>query len=86
MGWIALGMKLFPYIVEAVQWVERFVTTKGKRKQDAAVYLVRSLLGVVEQGKGRDLLDDDEVEASTRAVIDAVVSLNNLLAKKKNSE
>jgi hypothetical protein len=86
MGWIALGMKLLPYIVESVQWVERFVTTKGRQKQDAAIFLVRSLLGVVEQGKGKDLLDDDEVEASARAVIDAVVSLNNLIAKKNSSE
>ena len=33
MGWLALGMKLLPYIVEAVTWV----TEIGQRKQDAAV-------------------------------------------------
>ncbi len=26
MGWITLGMKLLPYIVEAVTWVEKFIT------------------------------------------------------------
>ena len=30
MAWITLGMKLLPFIVEAVQWVEKFVTEKGK--------------------------------------------------------
>ena len=84
MGWIALGMKLLPYIVEAVQWTEKFIKGKGKYKQDSAVYMVKSILGIVEQGTNRDLLDDDEVEASTRKVIDAIVSLNNLLARKRN--
>ena len=46
MGWITLGMKLLPYIVEAVSWVEKFVERKGKQKQDAAVYMVKSILGV----------------------------------------
>jgi hypothetical protein len=84
MAWITLGMKLLPYIVEAVQWVEKFVTQKGRYKQDAAVYMVKSILGIVETGVDRDLLDDDEVEASTRKIIDAIVSLNNLLAKKRS--
>ena len=46
MQWIALGMKLLPFIVEAVQWVEKFITQKGQYKQDAAVYMVRSILCV----------------------------------------
>jgi len=83
MGWIALGMRLFPFIVEAVSWVEKFITQKGRRKQDAAVYMVKATLGLVEQGTGRDLLDDDEVEEATRKVIDAIVALNNLVAKKQ---
>ena len=82
MQWVGLGMKLLPYIVEAVQWVEKFVQRKGKQKQDAAVYMTKSILGLVETATHRDLLDDDEVEASTRKVIDAVVSLNNLLTRK----
>ena len=84
MGWIALGMKLLPYIVEAVSWVEKFVERKGKQKQDAAVYMVKSILGVAEVADGRDLLDDDDVEDATRKVIDAVVALNNIVAKKRS--
>jgi hypothetical protein len=81
MGWINIGMKLLPYIVEAVKWVEQFITTKGKYKQDAAVYMVKSILGVAEVGTDRDLLDDDDVEQATRDVIDAVVSLQNVIKR-----
>ena len=83
MAWLSLGMKQLPYIVDAEQWVEKFITTKGQYKQDAAVYMVKSILGIVEKGADRDLLDDDDVEEATRKVIDAVVSLQNVIAKKK---
>jgi hypothetical protein len=83
MQWIALGMKLLPFIVEAVQWVEKFITQKGQYKQDAAVYMVRSILGVAEQGANKDLLNDDDVESATRKVIDAVVALQNVIARKQ---
>ena len=83
MGFLQIGLKLLPYIVEAVQWVERFITTKGKYKQDAAVYMVKSILGVAERGMDRDILDDDEVESATRKVIDAVVALQNLIKLKQ---
>jgi hypothetical protein len=82
MNWLAFGMKLFPYIVEAVQWVEKFITQKGQYKQDAAVYMVKSILGVAEQGAERDLLDDEDVEQGTRKVIDAVVALQNVIASR----
>ena len=82
MGFLAIGLKLLPMIVEAISWVERFITQKGQYKQDAAVYMVKSILGVVETGVARDLLDDDEVEAATRKCIDAIVSLQNLIATK----
>ena len=83
MGWITLGMKLLPYIVEAVTWVEKFITERGQRKQDAAVYMVKSILGIAESASARD---DDDVEEATRKVIDAVVALQNVVAKKHASE
>jgi hypothetical protein len=83
MGFVQIGLKLLPYIVEAVQWVEKFITSKGKYKQDAAVYMVKSILGVAERGVDRDILDDDEVESATRKVIDAVVALQNLIKLKQ---
>jgi hypothetical protein len=84
MGWLTLGMKLLPYIVEAISWVEKFVTAKGQRKQDAAVYMVKSTLNLVEAGADRDILNDEDVEAATRSVIDSVVHLQNLIAKKRS--
>jgi hypothetical protein len=80
-AWLGMGIKLLPYIVEAVRWVEKFITTKGKYKQDAAVYMVKSILGVAEVGTDRDLLDDEAVEKATREVIDAVVALQNVVAR-----
>ena len=84
MRWFEMGMKLFPLIDEAVNWVEKFVKAKGKYKQDAAVYMVKATLGLVETGAGKDLLDDADVEKATREVIDAIVALNNLVMKKNN--
>jgi hypothetical protein len=78
-GWLGIGMKLLPYIVEAVRWVEKFITTKGQYKQDAAIYMVKSILGVAEVGADRDLLNDEKVEEATRKVIDAVVALQNVI-------
>lgn len=79
----SIGLRLLPFIQEAVSWVEKFVNAKsGKRKQDCAVYMVKSILGVAEAGVNRDLLNDEDVEKATRAVIDSVVALNNLLQKK----
>ena len=85
MGWLSLGLKLLPFIVEAVSWVEKFITAKGKYKQDAAIYMVRSSLAVAEVGADRDLLNDDDVETATRTVIDAVVALQNLIAKNRTA-
>ena len=53
MGFLAIGLKLLPMIVEAISWVERFITQKGQYKQDAAVYMVKSILGVAETGLAR---------------------------------
>ena len=85
MGFVAIGLKILPLVVEAIQWVEKFVSSKGKYKQDAAVYMIKSFLGVAEQGTNKDLLDDDQVEIATRAVIDAVVALQNVIASQHGS-
>ena len=83
MGWLSIGLKVLPYVVEAVQWVEKFITTRGKPKQDAAVEMVKKMLGLAEAGANRDLLNDEDVEVATRKVIDAVVALQNIIAQKR---
>ena len=43
MGWLSIGIKVLPYIVEAVQWVEKFIMARGKPKQDAAVEMIKKI-------------------------------------------
>lgn len=84
MGWVTIGMKLLPLIVEAVNWVEKFVLRKGKAKQDAAIQLCLSMLTITEATLDKDILEDSEVEDAARKTIDAVVALQNLIAKKQS--
>jgi hypothetical protein len=83
MGWVTIGMKLLPLIVEAVNWVEKFVLRKGAAKQDAAIQLCLSMLTITESTLDKDILEDSEVEEAARKTIDAVVALQNLIAKKQ---
>ena len=83
MKWVAIGLKLLPFIVEAITWVERFIMKKGIEKQDAAVKMTLSMLGIAEEAMDKDIMNDGDVEKATRRVIDAVVALQNLLASKE---
>lgn len=83
MGWISVGFRILPFILAAIPAVEKFVKGKGKEKQDAAIEMVATMLTAVEGAAGKDLLDDADVEAATRAAIDAIVALQNIIAKKK---
>jgi hypothetical protein len=85
MGWVTIGLKLLPFIVEAVNWVEKFVARKGQAKQDAAIALVVSMLGIAEAALERDILSDSEVEDAARKTIDAVVALQNVIARKQSA-
>jgi hypothetical protein len=82
MKWVSIGLKLLPFIVEAINWVEKFIMKKGVEKQDAAVKMTLSMLGIAEEAMDKDILNDADVEKSARRVIDAVVALQNLLASK----
>ena len=82
MRWVSIGLKLLPFIVEAINWVEKFIMKKGVEKQDAAVKMTLSMLGIAEEAMDKDIMNDKDVEEATRRVIDAVVALQNLLASK----
>ena len=82
MGFLDIGIRLFPLILTSVESVERFVKGKGGEKEDAAVQMVDSILKTVEAGTNKDLLNDDAVNAATRDVIKAVVSLQNVVKPK----
>ena len=83
MRWVSIGLKLLPFIVEAINWVEKFIMKKGVEKQDAAVRMTLSMLGIAEEAMDKDIMNDSDVEKATRNVIDAVVALQNLLSSKK---
>lgn len=80
-AWVTVGLRLLPLIVTAVQAVERMAgALKGKDKQDAAVGLVGDLVPLLEAGVGREFVAEEKVQDAIRKVIDAVVSLQNVIA------
>ena len=82
MGFLDIGLRLFPLILTSIESVERFVRGKGSEKEDAAVTMVDTILRTVEAGTNKDLLNDAAVNAATRDVIKAVVSLQNVVKTK----
>ena len=84
-AFIRAGLTLLPMILEAVSWVEKFVNRKGSEKQDACVELVKSMVNITDTA-GLDLdMSDKDIDSATRKVIDAVVALQNLVAKKRTA-
>lgn len=81
-----VGITIVGAVVPGVSAIEEiakgFPGMKGKDKQNAVVELVKAALLTIEGVKGSDLANDDDVIAATRAVIDTVVALQNLLARK----
>lgn len=84
MKWISLAFRVAPLVVGAVHAVERIVKgAKGKEKQDAAVDFLMTVLAGVETGLSKDLLNDAKVQAAIRSAIDAIVSVENVIASKR---
>ena len=88
MKWIEIGFKFLPYVVGAVTAVERLFEKrddetkeeKSKRKQNAAIDAIGAMLAAVEGGLSKDLLDNNAVKQALRDLIDAYVSLQNVIA------
>jgi hypothetical protein len=83
MGFLSIGLRLLPFVMQAVDMIERCVRAPSGEKEDAAVGVVHSILQTVEAGVNKDLLNDDDVNRATRDVMRAVVSLQNVLASKQ---
>lgn len=80
--WISLGVRLFPYIAMAVQAVEKLAgARRGKDKQDAAIEVLGASLEALDAGLGKDIFERAEVQAALRALIDAYVQLQNVIAR-----
>ena len=83
MGFLDIGLRLFPLILTSIESGERFVKGKGPETENAAVVMVDSILKTVEAGANKDILNDALVNDATRNVIKAVVSLQNVIKDKK---
>ena len=86
-GFLQKAMSLVPFLIDAVQWVEKCLTSgKGKEKQDAAVQLVVSMLHISQQVTQKQLLSSATVDQCARKVIDAVVALENAIEEFENNK
>ena len=86
-GFLQKAMSLVPYIVDAVQWIEKcFTSGKGKQKQDAAIKLVLSMLHISQQVTQKQLLSSATLEKCARKVIDAVVALDKAIEEFENNK
>jgi len=80
--WTATGVSFLPYIMQATTIVEMISSAKGSDKKAQALELVKFFLSTSEEVAGHDLLNDDEVVNAAGSVIDAIVALQNIVAKK----
>lgn len=84
--WVKLGIGVARVMIPAVAKVETIARSlpslRGQQKQDAVIELVKASVLASESIADRDLLNDPEVERATRAIVDAVVAFQNVLAKK----
>jgi hypothetical protein len=82
-GMLSKILTVIPLAVRAVEILAgRAGDLKGKQKQDAAVAIVVDAVAVTEAIVGRDLLRDEEIDTAMRAVIDAIVALQNIVTSK----
>lgn len=83
---LGVGSTVLDQIIPGVAVVEaiarRLGGLHGAQKQDAVVELVKAALETAHGVTGKELANDADVEKATRGVIDAVVALHNITAKK----
>lgn len=80
-AWLGLGSRLVGFIVAAVNFVEKFVPKKGAEKLEAAEVAILGFVSNVEGEVAERLLLVPEVKEAVKEVVNAVVNLQNKLAK-----
>jgi hypothetical protein len=79
--WILRGVRLVPALIHAMVAVELLQTTApGPEKRRAALELAQRLLAITEGVADRDLLDDEAVVEAAGRVIDAIATLQKVIA------
>jgi hypothetical protein len=71
-----------PGVVQVEDMAWKLATLRGAAKQDAVVQMVRGALASANTLTERQLAEDPDVERLTRRVIDAVVALQEMIAKR----
>jgi hypothetical protein len=71
-----------PGVVQVEDMAWKLGTLRGAEKQDAVVQMVRGALAAANTLTERQLAEDPDVERATRDVIDAVVALQKMIAKR----
>ena len=80
MNWVTGAVRLIPLIITAVQAVERLASAKkGKEKQEAAIGIIGDLVPMIEASINKEVVNEAAVQDAIRKVIDAVVSLQNVV-------
>ena len=84
MGWLGIGFKLVPMVIEGVRTAEKIISGRnaGKRKEDAVIDLVRSMLHTGEAGRDREALNDPATLGAIRGLIAAIVHLLNVVSSR----
>lgn len=81
-----IGAAIVGTIVPGVAQIEdlawRVGTMHGADKQEAVVQMVRGALAASNSVTEKQLAEEPDVERATRGVIDAVVALQTIIAKK----
>lgn len=83
MGWLNVGLRILPLILNAVGATETFFKGKksGAAKEDAAVNMVHGWVSTVETASGNHaLLKDENVDAAVRDVMRSICSLQKVIA------
>lgn len=70
-----------PRIADIERLSRALPTLKGKEKQDAVIKLAKAAVEEYNDYAAKAHLNVPAVEAATRAVIDAIVNLQNVIAK-----
>jgi len=87
--WIKFAVTVASAAIPGVAQIETIARSmpalKGKAKQDAVVELIKASVLASESVADRDLLNDPDVEKATRAIVDAVVAFQNIVARKQQS-
>lgn len=84
MIWTTIGLKFAPYIIAAIRSTERTSSAKGNEKKAEAMATVDELLASIEGACNAGISKIPDVREAAEKVIDAYVTLQNVIAKLKD--